>query len=1297
MKLSTFSKSKIDHFEQVFGEAHLIFACQAAVPLIFSADFLYKLWLNFNTYPDADRTKKIPHWAVSDLILSGFCQPVGFDLYKLETGIRLYLLQLLIEKTGVERQQQIAAFLQQFAEKYYAGSEKNIQEIHLLTAASILDPAGMEQQISSQLQEKIGAGDKDVVNLLTLYFNLAHETGDGNTSENRIILVEENDPLVPGYLNIRLPDFLQTRVQPLSTVSVEEEPEQAEAVQEPSYAKALAIVEEFLVKGEGTLYLDHCGLTDADFVEGGPLDSAVRKCKKARALVLSNEWYGLNGNYRRPLAHHKGPKNFLGHIPSCVAALTSLSAFLCGGEADNPWAIRQIGVLKKLKRIKRLHLPNNRIDDLTALESLPELVELDLGNNQIRDIKSLERLTKLKQLDLRNNKIESIRPLQGLIRRYVISEEGHLNLEAHGDFTIYYPQTICLFGNPLRNPPSEVVKQGLPAILQYWEYGTKPQIVKAWVCQTWKEHPEQFDSRHIFKEPTADSFCPLQPGFHGILIEEELPVAEAGRIQDLPTLTALAEGMHPDRAFLDIGFLLSDILLNKVCLLYDFATDHDHPALLNLISILRELRVDVELLSPNSTLAMEEEAIERNQACILLYGRNDPQWFMMRQHTIMASPRTKGAVLIAEPNMQLKRDRDIANNVLKVIRMEFLEADLRNFLKDDRYELYQELMNDNFPMGLFRPILPANSNMGKAFWQVIGELTESDGNETKIKKLCGYDLPETIIKYNDLYSQSKPEMLDRGLLSAVEKTEETMDRRFGAKGIPLSSIYGQLSEIVYPGMIKIIRQATANVADVLIKTNSADAKHIELLLMNELERSVELRYYDLKTGIFNVLISRRIEMTRAHGDEEERSGRKQRWQASYKIFTLFISYSREDMSFKQQIIKDLHSRFPLVSVYDPVTVAEGVSRIKIISNMINRSDYFLGIFSDAYANSNTCWDEFQCAKLNEYRSGNQMIIGLKYNILGKDIPPIMSLYNLVNFQGYYANGLEELVQALTEMNSTTLSNQSKNICFICAGGAEDLCNELKDRFKAGGFTVADYNRNNRSDLSAENQLENLRASNYIIILFGTRRPSSKFELDQVRHAIQENKTIELLGDDLGVIPTELRGHHFQPITGNLDIILNTFLEKYPHLVSQQSDQNSTDPDEAPPTDTTPGKIILWVNDRLGELPVDRKFFSDLGIEVVSVLSTRHALASLIHHQYDLIICNIGSAERAREEVYELLHEIRKNGNSTPLLIYGAIDLPEHQLEANKRGVQGSAHNPQGLVRLIRQHLNIASATDGNFG
>lgn len=44
-----------------------------------------------------------------------------------------------------------------------------------------------------------------------------------------------------------------------------------------------------------------------------------------------------------------------------------------------------------------------------------------------------------------------------------------------------------------------------------------------WICQTWKEKPEDYDKPHIFDENTDDGFCPEGPPYHGILLKEPGP------------------------------------------------------------------------------------------------------------------------------------------------------------------------------------------------------------------------------------------------------------------------------------------------------------------------------------------------------------------------------------------------------------------------------------------------------------------------------------------------------------------------------------------------------------------------------------------------------------------------------------------------------------------------------------------------------------------------------------------------------------------------------------------------------
>jgi GTPase SAR1 family protein len=70
--------------------------------------------------------------------------------------------------------------------------------------------------------------------------------------------------------------------------------------------------------------------------------------------------------------------------------------------------------IPKLRNLRKLHLLNTHITDISALKGLTNLNELSLTKNQIIDISPLQGLTSLKELYLSANKITDISPLQGL-------------------------------------------------------------------------------------------------------------------------------------------------------------------------------------------------------------------------------------------------------------------------------------------------------------------------------------------------------------------------------------------------------------------------------------------------------------------------------------------------------------------------------------------------------------------------------------------------------------------------------------------------------------------------------------------------------------------------------------------------------------------------------------------------------------------------------------------------------------------------------------------------------------------
>jgi Leucine-rich repeat (LRR) protein/tetratricopeptide (TPR) repeat protein len=511
MELSSTDRAKIEHFRNAFGEEHFMFACQASVPLIFSTDLLYKLWVNFNTYVSGGLVKKIPHWAVSDLILSALCEPVGFQLYRLGSDTRTYLQRMLVDELQEGRRIQIAEFLKQFAEKYYASAEKNIQEIHLFTADSILDPGAMGQRLSNKLQEKIEQGNGEVVNLLSLYFNLSGETTASPNSESYITLVEEDDPTTPGYLNVRLPGFLQEKVRQKTTPN-DRSIYIDESVREVTTSMLL---QDCLLSGMKTVDLGNCGLTDIDFEENSLLSLDLRNCDHIEVLILSNEWWDHQSD-SRVQSRNKKEGNFLTVLPPAISHLKKLTTLICAGTKEKKWKIKDVTPLFQLAELQQLDLSANEITSLSGWPVMPKLKHLDLSGNDIdqlhdwqaerfpalnylnvygnklRLVHELNKLTSLQTLNLGRNRLTVIEGLEGLtgLTKILLNENrltSTIGLENAESLTY-----IDLRGNPLNDisglyyfiknggnllvnnakmqvPTLDIVNQGSDAILKYFE------------------------------------------------------------------------------------------------------------------------------------------------------------------------------------------------------------------------------------------------------------------------------------------------------------------------------------------------------------------------------------------------------------------------------------------------------------------------------------------------------------------------------------------------------------------------------------------------------------------------------------------------------------------------------------------------------------------------------------------------------------------------------------------------------------------------------------------------------------
>ena len=117
--------------------------------------------------------------------------------------------------------------------------------------------------------------------------------------------------------------------------------------------------------------------------------------------------------------------------------------------------------LERLMCLKRLDLVGNSIEEIKGLDNLISLQKLYLIDNQIKEIKGLEKLTGLQSLGLSNNQINNIKALLPFL-------EEQIPIVVDADQLGWSTPGIYLYGNPLVNPPMDIVELGRDAVLRFF-------------------------------------------------------------------------------------------------------------------------------------------------------------------------------------------------------------------------------------------------------------------------------------------------------------------------------------------------------------------------------------------------------------------------------------------------------------------------------------------------------------------------------------------------------------------------------------------------------------------------------------------------------------------------------------------------------------------------------------------------------------------------------------------------------------------------------------------------------------
>ena len=120
---------RIESFAKRFGIPHLYLAYHAAFPLALTPNLLYRLWANFQRDIHAE-ILGIPWIAVGDLLLSGLCDEVGYELYEMNVVVRNLLLKRLQEdeKFGQQRINELSDFLLDYVRQELHSDDPDIKD-----------------------------------------------------------------------------------------------------------------------------------------------------------------------------------------------------------------------------------------------------------------------------------------------------------------------------------------------------------------------------------------------------------------------------------------------------------------------------------------------------------------------------------------------------------------------------------------------------------------------------------------------------------------------------------------------------------------------------------------------------------------------------------------------------------------------------------------------------------------------------------------------------------------------------------------------------------------------------------------------------------------------------------------------------------------------------------------------------------------------------------------------------------------------------------------------------------------
>lgn len=120
--------------------------------------------------------------------------------------------------------------------------------------------------------------------------------------------------------------------------------------------------------------------------------------------------------------------------------------------------------------------------------------------------------------------------------------------------------------------------------------------------------------------------------------------------------------------------------------------------------------------------------------------------------------------------------------------------------------------------------------------------------------------------------------------------------------------------------------------------------------------------------------------------------------------------------------------------------------------------------------------------------------------------------------------------------------------------------------------------------------------------------------------------------------------------------------------------------------TKAAKQVLWVDDNVEWIQMEREALRAAGVSTVWTPSTQRALDLLTGNSFSVVVSDMERSE-GEKEGYALLDAMRERGDDTPVIVYSSSRQPDHIAQVIDHGGQGATNDPTELFELVMRELS----------